>query len=379
LHEAAFGEESNEKSGIALARKQNQAQIVTYNFPDNMAKGIKRTWELMLDLIPHIYDAERELRILGADGAEDYVKINEVVPGPSDASGMPTMVRVNDMSAGKYDVTITVGPNFSTLRQEAAEIYGELGAKNPALMQVAGDLVFKSMDLPYADEIAKRWQTILPPPIQKQITEGKDIPPEAQAAMAQAEQAMQAVQAQGQMVQAAAQEVEQEKAKATADKAGVEKAIANLRTEEAKFQTLVANAKTEIQKALNEIAIREAKLDVRELGLSHENDKLAQEKDKAAGTLNGAAIVEATLHNLDALTSNFMANSQAMMVAEANMKKKAKPKSIKGRREKGGQLVAEIEYGEGDTTGLPVSIVSSRDANGALIGVPQYANPNLTG
>jgi hypothetical protein len=68
-----------------------------------------------------------------------------------------------------------------------------------------------------------------------------------------------------------------------------------------------------------------------------------------------------------------------MMVAEANMKKKAKPKSIKGRREKGGQLVAEIEYGEGDTTGLPVSIVSSRDANGALIGVPQYANPNLTG
>jgi len=49
LHEASFGEESNEKSGIALARKQNQAQIVTYNFPDNMSKAAKRTGEIILD------------------------------------------------------------------------------------------------------------------------------------------------------------------------------------------------------------------------------------------------------------------------------------------------------------------------------------------
>src|SRR5690606_2457719 len=137
LHEASFGEESGEKSGVALARKQMQAGVVTYNFPDNIAKGIRRPWEILIDLIPETYDAERELRIPGSDGAEDYAKVNQIVFDPATGRN----VRVNDLSVGKYDVAITVGPSFSTLRQEAAEVYGELATRFPELMGVAGDLV----------------------------------------------------------------------------------------------------------------------------------------------------------------------------------------------------------------------------------------------
>ena len=246
LHEASFGEESGEKSGIALARKQNQAQIVTYNFPDNIAKGVKRTGEILLDLFPHVYDAEREMRIIGADGAEDYKTLNELVPS-RDEQGMPTTARVNDMAAGHFDVTVTTGPNFSTMRQEAAEVYGELGAKNPALMEIAGDLIFKSLDYPYSDEIAKRWQTILPPPVQKQLAEGKEIPPEAQAALAQAEQQMQQAQQMGQLVQQAAQEAGQEVAKAEKAKATVETAVAKLGTAKAQFEAFIQKELAKLQ------------------------------------------------------------------------------------------------------------------------------------
>lgn len=360
LHEASFGEESSEKSGIALARKQNQAQIVTYNFPDNMAKGIRRTWEILIDLIPNIYDAERELRIVGADGAEDYKRVNQIVFDPQTGQSL----RVNDMTVGRYDVTITVGPSFATLRQEAAEVYGELGAKNPALMQVAGDLVFKSLDYPYADEIAKRWQTILPPPIQKMLSEGKDIPPEAQAVMNQAEQAMQIVQQQTQLVQAAAQEVQQEQAQSEKQKAEVEKALANLKTAEAQFEAKIA-------KTLADLSTREAQLSLREAQVNSQ----AEEAESATGELSEA---KQAVADIDEMVSQFMqAVAAAMDEIKANsgvqiaMPRKSRLKGVRATRENGA-LVAIPEY-DGDSDEPRIARVrASRGADGSLVGVPEY-------
>ena len=238
VHEASFGQEAGERSGIALARKQNQAAIVTYNFPDNMAKGVRRTWEIEVDLIPKIYDSTRTLRIIGPDGAEDYAKVNHFVQNPQTGEAE----KVNDLATGRYDVSVTTGPGYQTQRMEAAEIYTQMAQAFPPLMQVAGDLIMKSNDLPYSEEIAERMQTLLPPQIQQQLQEGKDMPPEVQQAMAQVQQAMQQVQQQGQLVQQAAQEVQQEKATADKAKADVQTAIANLKTEEARFEAKVAKA-----------------------------------------------------------------------------------------------------------------------------------------
>ena len=80
---------------------------------DNMAKGIRRTWEILIDLIPKIYDTERSVRILGADGAEKYAKVNQIDP----ATGQV----VNDLGRGKYDVAITGGPSSTTQRQEGRQ------------------------------------------------------------------------------------------------------------------------------------------------------------------------------------------------------------------------------------------------------------------
>jgi hypothetical protein len=190
---------------------------------------VRRTYEILNGLIPKIYDTRRSIRILGEDGTERFIQIND---------------GVHDLNRGKYDLVITAGPSFATQRMEAADAYIGLAQGNPQVMAGAADLIFKSMDLPFSDQIAERMRLLLPPPIQQAINKDKPIPPEAQAALMQAEQMMQAVQEQGAMVQQAAQEAQGEKAAADKAKSDVQIAIANLKVQEAQLATDVANFRT---------------------------------------------------------------------------------------------------------------------------------------
>lgn len=240
IFDPSVGKESNVTSGVALRSQVAQGKSATFNYPDNMAKAMQYTGEIFADLAPYILDTQRIMRILGADGAEKYVKLYE--QGPDGKI-------INDLGRGKYDVTVTVGPNFATQRQEAVESYGQIAQTNPAVWQVAGDLIFKAMDLPYAEQIAERMQSLLPPQIQQTLNQDHPVPPEVQNMMAQAQQAMQQVHEQGKLVQAASQELEQMKSENAADKAGIQTTIANLKTEEAKFNTMKAQFETEVVKA----------------------------------------------------------------------------------------------------------------------------------
>lgn len=251
IFDASLGQEATEKSGRAIIARQQQGEIATFNYQDNMAKGIRRTWEILVDLIPKIYDTERELRILGSDGAESYKKVNAIVMDPVTGQA----IKVNDLAQGRYDVTITVGPSFSTKRQEAAETYLQLAQAAPQVMGAAGDLVFKAMDLPYSEDIADRLRAMLPPPIQQMLSEGKQIPPEAQAVMAQATQAMQLVEQKNQLVMQAAQELQQEQSDVEKGKSEIERKIAEMEVKKAQFEAFVA-------RQLAQLAQKEAQIQV---------------------------------------------------------------------------------------------------------------------
>jgi len=247
IFDADLGASNQATSGKQELVRQQQGQTATYNYPDNVAKGIQRTYELLIDLIPKVYDTEQELRIIGSDGAESYKTINTFAPDPE--TGEP--IKINDLNVGTYDTVITQGPSFSTRRQEAAESYQGLLPGMPILGEIAGDLIFKSMDLPYADEIAERLKAMLPPQIQESLKEGEQVPPEVQAMMQQAQQAMQMVEQQMAEVQEAANE-------AGLKKSEVEKLIANLKTEEAEFKATVAQEMAKIVTATANLKVQEA-------------------------------------------------------------------------------------------------------------------------
>lgn len=299
IFDASLGKQSNETSGVAIRSRQEQGEIATYNFPDNVSKGVRLTAEIIIDLIPHIIDTTRAIRILGSDGAEKYVKVNEPQPDPNDPTGLK-MITVNDLTRGKYDVTVTAGPSFSTQRQEAAEVYTAIGQAVPALWGVAGDLVVKAMDLPYSAEIAERMKTMLPPQIQQQMAKGKPLPPEVEAAMQQAAQAMQIVQQQSQLVEQAAAQVEGEKAEAEKAKAEVGQARAELKAEIARFEAQVA-------KEITQLVTQKAGLDVQTAGMDVKRAELKGQEQDIESKKREVGVVEEAVQNISQLTQNFAA------------------------------------------------------------------------
>lgn len=164
-------------SGKALQGQQMQVDLSNFHFYDNMTRSIKHTGKIILDLIPKIYDTQRVLRIIGADGKPDLVTINEM-----EATGKV----MNDVTVGLYDVVMDTGPGYNSKRQQAVDTMLPLMA-DPQVFQAAGDLLFRNMDFPGADVIADRLAAMNP---LAQINPDTDVPPQIQMQLLQAQKAV---------------------------------------------------------------------------------------------------------------------------------------------------------------------------------------------
>lgn len=357
IFDASLGNRSNEQSGVAIRNRQQQGEIATYNFMDNIAKGMKLTGEILIDLCPKIMDTARSVRILGADLSEKYVKINTPEQDPETGE-----IRVvNDLTRGKYDLTVTTGPSFSTQRQEAAEVYTNLGQAVPQIWGVAGDLMIQAMDLPYSQQMAERFKALLPPQIQQMQAEGKPIPPEVQAVMAQAEQAMAVAQQQSQLVQQAAQEVEAEKANADKAKAEVKMAMADLKVARAEFEAKVAQEITKIATDRAQLEVQAAGIDVKGAQLQAQGTELQAKEQDIERKKKDVGVVDEAMQNIHEFAQQFAAVAGQIMQridaveSTASAPKPKTRKQVKATRAPDGSLQAQVD--EFDELG---QVVSSR-------------------
>lgn len=183
-YDAQFGENANAQSGRALTALQRKGDNATFHFIDNVARAIKFTGTILVDLIPKIYDTKRVMRILGEDGTEESVQIDPEQPEPvrkqvNHEKG--EIEKIYNPSVGRYDVTVTVGATYGTKRQEGFYALTEMVRNTPQLMQIAGDLVMKSADFPYAEELAERIKKTIDPALLKREDEMEQAPsPEMQ-------------------------------------------------------------------------------------------------------------------------------------------------------------------------------------------------------
>lgn len=337
IFDASLGVKSNETSGKAINARTEQGQIATFNYPDNMGKGIRRTWEILIDLIPKIYDTERQLRILGTDGAEDYVKVNQVIVDPATLK----QVTVNDLAKGRYDVAITTGPSFTTKRQEASETYMNLAQAAPQVMAVAGDLIFKAMDLPYSEDIAERLKAMLPPQIQEMISKGKEIPPEAKAVMLQAQQAMQMVEQQMQQVQQAAQQVQTDQSGIDKGKAEIQVQVANLKAQKAEFDAHIAQEMAKLQQMQSQVQIGDSNLQMKtaQADMKFREDNSANERSTLEQQVGEA------MQSIHQMAEQFAAQAIQTIEhikVEAASHKKPRVKAVEAVRQNGRLMAVPI-------------------------------------
>jgi hypothetical protein len=97
------------------------------------------------------------------------------------------LIKVFDLTAGKYDVTVQAGPSYTTRRQEASESMMEFLRVLPAAGAATADLIAKAQDWPGSDEFAKR---LAPPAGNPQLQQMQQQMQQMQANMGQMKQAL---------------------------------------------------------------------------------------------------------------------------------------------------------------------------------------------
>lgn len=177
------GDRGPELSGKAILQRQKPGDVGTFAFIDNLARAIAHCGRVINEMIPEVYDTQRDIRIRNMDDTETFVPVNTtagaaldaVMANPEQYRGMDKAklvrlaarngrnARYNNLTAGKYDVVVTTGPSYSTQRQEAALALERLVAAYPPIMKIAGDLIYKFQDFLGAEEIAERIERTMPP------------------------------------------------------------------------------------------------------------------------------------------------------------------------------------------------------------------------
>lgn len=224
IYNASLGARSNETSGIAIQRRQQEGDVATYHFGDNLNKSITQLGRALVYAIPDVVDTARTIRIVKPDETQAIVGVNGQM-----AEGQE---RPYDLQRGKYEVRVTTGASFTTRRQEAAALLQDIVSKQPQFMEVAGDILFENMDVAGSQQLAERMKRIIPPNILGE--EGQD--PQVQALTAQ-----------NQQLQTVAQGLQQQLADKT------QKEAADIQLEKMKLDI-------EAQKNSNELKVKEAEI-----------------------------------------------------------------------------------------------------------------------
>jgi hypothetical protein len=171
IYDAQLGARSNETSGVAIRARQSEGDTGTYVYKDNFARSLRHTARIIIDLIPEVYDTARTIRILGEDGKQRALKVNQPVQIPMMMGEMQEhQAQVQkDLTRGSYDVTITMGPSYSTKSQEALDGMKAFMQAAPQVAPLFIDLFAKANEWPMAREIAERLETTLPPEIKARM------------------------------------------------------------------------------------------------------------------------------------------------------------------------------------------------------------------
>ncbi len=166
-----FQEETKrEQSGRAIQARRALQEVGTSHYGLNEAAGIVRTGEILLEMIPRIYDAPRLMRITGDRGQDDRNVV--LYSGQDRRMDAETMAQraggaeLFDPSDGRYEVAVNAATNALTDRIEATETITEAIRQHPPLAPIALPILFQNSDWAGSEQLVEA------------LTKDKQVPPE---------------------------------------------------------------------------------------------------------------------------------------------------------------------------------------------------------
>jgi len=167
IYDASLGAQGNETSGRAILARQQEGDIGTFLYIDNLRHAVERVGVTILDMLPRVYDSERTIQVMEENGDTKPYRINETMPDGTER---------NALSTGAFEVRVSTGPSYRSKQEETAQMMIELIRSMPSIANVAGDILVKSLDFPGSDEVAERLEQAIqgpqePDPMQQQAAQ----------------------------------------------------------------------------------------------------------------------------------------------------------------------------------------------------------------
>jgi hypothetical protein len=198
VFDAMQGQFAGRQSEETVRMQIDRGTGATRKWVNALVNGIQRACGLLIEAIPEVYDTKRQVSIVGVDGTDQLVTLNE--EDYDQQTGQ--LVKMNNLNAGKYKVVCEAGAAFTNRLEAGLAAMLEYAAIDPSLVQTGGDLMLKSIDAPLVDELAERKRAQLLQagmiPVDQMTDEEKQImqaqaqqpqQPDANMVLAQAEMA----------------------------------------------------------------------------------------------------------------------------------------------------------------------------------------------
>lgn len=178
----------------------NRLDTQSFIYMDNMAKSMRRCGVVWLSMAREVYGSDKPMRVMNEDGSDDMVLLNgEVIDRQT---GQP--VALNDLSVGKYEVSVDVGESFASRRdatvRQLTAILQSLPPQHP-YYSIIMSMIIDAMDGEGISELKdyNRQQLLLQGVMKPKTPEEQQMVQQAQQAAAQQPDA-QAMAAQGMLL-----------------------------------------------------------------------------------------------------------------------------------------------------------------------------------
>ena len=146
------GEPLGLRSGTAVELEQNKGDTRNFKYTASQEIAICHGGKILMRAIPKVYDAQRQVRILNEDASFEMVVLNE----QKFDEESKTVITMNDLSQGLYDVTCDVGPAFKNRQDQTTKAIIAVAERDPTILELGRDVFLNNINSPGVDKIAER-------------------------------------------------------------------------------------------------------------------------------------------------------------------------------------------------------------------------------
>ncbi len=161
LYPARMGDMGNsggEASGKALDGWRRQGSYSTNVFRKSIDRAVAAGGEVVNEMIPRVYDAERVMTLMMPDEGTKNITINK----QSDEYGEQIE---NDIRKGTYQVRLKPGPSYEGQKEQALQSLQSVLQADPTAFNLIADLYAENLPLANTLEIKNRLKTRVSPQI----------------------------------------------------------------------------------------------------------------------------------------------------------------------------------------------------------------------